>query len=238
MHFLESPTNFYLGARVDPETRQVIDDDVIYYDSRDLTTHGVILGMTGSGKTGLAISLLEEAVLDGIPSIIIDPKGDITNMLLAFPDLTPENFLPWVNPEEAARNNRTIEEHARAQAEQWRSGLAQWGVTNDRVQAYRRASRFSIYTPGSEAGLRVSILQSLAAPREGFAGNEEVMRERISGTVTAILALVGINAKPVEDREHILLSNVFEYNWRNGTDLSMEQLILQVQRPPDRKSVV
>ncbi|MBN1427930.1 MAG: DUF87 domain-containing protein [Anaerolineae bacterium] len=235
MQFIESPNNFYLGARVDPDTHQVLENDVVYYDSRDLTTHGVILGMTGSGKTGLGIGILEEAVVDGIPALIIDPKGDITNMLLAFPDLTPEHFMDWINPEDAARTNHTIEQHASTEAEKWKTGLLEWGMANERVQSYRRAARFSIYTPGSEAGLQVSILQSLAAPREGWTGNEEYLREKIAGTVTAILALVGINAKPVEDREHILISNIFEYNWRNGTDLSMEQLIIQVQRPPFTK---
>src|SRR5574341_277010 len=232
MHFLESPTNFYLGGRVDPETGQVIPDAPIYYDSRDLVTHGVILGMTGSGKTGLGITILEEAVLDGVPCLIIDPKGDITNMLLAFPDLSAQSFLPWVNPEDALRADMSIEQYAEQISRKWSEGLAEWGVTNERIQEYRRAARFSIYTPGSEAGLRVSILQSLAAPPTGFEGNEEVLREQISSTVTAILALIGISAKPVEDREHILLSNIFEYNWRNNVDLSMEQLILQVQRPP------
>ena len=235
MHFMEAPTNFYLGAKVDSNSHKVVDDDVIYYDSRDLTTHGVILGMTGSGKTGLAIGILEEAVIDGIPSLIIDPKGDMTNLLLAFPDFTADNFLPWVNPEDAVRAGHTIEQHAQVEADAWKQGLADWGITNDRVQAFRRAARFSIYTPGSEAGLKVSILQSLAAPKEGWAGNEEMLREKLTGTVTAILALVGINAQPVQDREHVLLSNIFEYNWRNGTSLTMEQLITQVQRPPFTK---
>ncbi len=232
MHYVEAPNNFYLGARVDPDTHEIIEDDIVYYDARDLTTHGVILGMTGSGKTGLGITILEEAAIDGIPSLIIDPKGDITNMLLAFPDLKPEYFLPWVNPEDALREDHTIEQHATTVAQRWQEGLTRWGITNERIQDFRRSSRFSIYTPGSEAGLQLSILQSFAAPQEGWAGNEEALRERISGIVTAILALIGINAKPVEDREHVLLSNIFEYNWRNNTDLSMEQLILQVQQPP------
>lgn len=235
MHFVEAPTNFYLGARVDPQTGQIVPDDVVYYDSRDLMTHGVILGMTGSGKTGLGITILEEAVIDGIPLLVIDPKGDITNMLLAFPELVPQHFQPWVNSDDALRADHTIEEHARAVAEQWKNGLEDWGITNDRIQQYRRAARFSVYTPGSEAGLPISILQSFAAPEEGWEGNEELLRERISGIVTAILALIGVQAKPVEDREHILLSNVFEYNWRNHVDLSMEQLIIQVQRPPFTK---
>ncbi len=235
MYFVEAPNNFYLGAQVNPDTGEVLEDAPVYYDARDLTTHGVILGMTGSGKSGLAISLLEEAVLDGIPSIIIDPKGDITNLLLAFSDLTPDNFLPWVNPEDAARSDHTIEEHARVVAQRWREGLEEWGISNDRVQQFRRAARFSIYTPGSESGLQVSILQSFRAPPEGWLGNEEMLRERISGIVTALLGLVGIQAQPLQDREHILLANIFEFNWRNGVDLSMEQLILQVQRPPFSK---
>jgi hypothetical protein len=235
MHFIEAPNNFYLGARIDPGTHTVTPDDIVYYDSRDLTTHGVILGMTGSGKTGLGISILEEAVLDNIPCLIIDPKGDITNMLLAFPEIKAEHFLPWVNPDDALRSDHTLEEHADAVASRWSEGLEEWGITNERIQHFRRAARFSIYTPGSEAGLPISILQSFAAPREGWEGNEEMLRERISGIVTALLALIGMNARPVEDKEHILLSNIFEFNWRNRTDLSLEQLILQTQRPPFTK---
>src|SRR5687767_3455669 len=184
MHFIDAPNEFYLGAAVNPETGQVVDDATVYYDARDLTTHGIILGMTGSGKTGLAVTLLEEAVLDGIPMIIIDPKGDITNMCLAFPELTAEHFQPWVNPEDATRANRSMEEHAKAEAEKWAAGLAEWGITNERIQNFRRASRYSIYTPGSDAGLPISILQSFAAPKEGWVGNEESLRERISGIVS------------------------------------------------------
>src|SRR5262249_7434643 len=102
MPFIEAPTTFYLGRRYDPATHRLT-DDVVYYDSRDLTTHAVVVGMTGSGKTGLCITLLEEAILDNIPSIVIDPKGDITNLLLAFPDLRPEDFQPWVNIDDARR---------------------------------------------------------------------------------------------------------------------------------------
>lgn len=232
MRFTEAPNNFYLGARVDPQTHAVIRDAPVYYDARDLTTHAVILGMTGSGKTGLGIVLLEEAAIDGIPQLIIDPKGDITNMLLAFPDLTAESFGPWVNPDDALRADQSPKEHASVVAERWQEGLARWGITNDRVQAYRRAARFSIYTPGSHAGLPISILQSFSAPLEGWEGNEEVLRERISAIVSALLGLIGIRAKPVEDPEHILLANIFEHNWQRGADLTMEQLILQVQRPP------
>ncbi len=235
IHFVEAPNNFYLGARINPETGEVIPSLPLYYDARDLTTHGVILGMTGSGKSGLGITILEEAAIDGIPQLIIDPKGDITNMLLAFPDLTAEHFQPWVEPKDALRNDQDLDTYAKTVANQWRNGLTEWGITPERIQEYRRAARFSIYTPGSDSGLPVSILASFAAPAEGWTGNEEILREQIAGIVTAILGLIGVSAQPVEDPEHILLSNIFEYNWRNGIDLSMEQLILQVQRPPFSK---
>jgi hypothetical protein len=235
MQFIEAPTNFYLGSRLDPETGEEMPGEVVYYDSRDLTTHAVVLGMTGSGKTGLCIDILEEAVIDGIPSIIIDPKGDITNLLLAFPAFTADYFGPWVNPDDVQRSDLSHQEFAAAAATRWKEGLAEWGINEARVQAFRRAARYSIYTPGSDAGLPVSIMHSLTVPRQGWQGNEEMLRERIAGTVTALLALIGMEANPVEDREHILLSNIFEYNWKNGQSLTLESLILQVQRPPFAK---
>lgn len=232
MHFIDAPNNFYLGGRVNPDSHEVLPDQVVYYDARDLTTHAVILGMTGSGKTGLAVTLLEEAALDNIPLLILDPKGDITNMLLAFPDLEAQYFRHWVSPDDARRGEQTLDELAASVAQRWKDGLAEWGITNDRVQDYRHSARFSIYTPGSTAGLPISILKSFQAPKSGWAGKEEEHRERISGLVTAVLALIGVTARPLEDREHVLLTNIFEYNWRNGVDLSMESLIIQVQRPP------
>src|SRR3970282_398085 len=125
MPFIEAPTTFYLGRRYDPDSKRLT-GDVAYYDSRDLTTHAVVVGMTGSGKTGLCITLLEEAILDNIPSIIIDPKGDITNLLLAFPELRPEDFAPWVNVEDAQKKGLSVEQYAIQQAELWTKGLAEW----------------------------------------------------------------------------------------------------------------
>jgi hypothetical protein len=234
MPFIEAPSNFYVGRRYDPEAREVT-DDVVYYDSRDLTTHAVVVGMTGSGKTGLCLSLLEEAALDNIPAVIIDPKGDITNLLLVFPDLQPQEFAPWINVDDARRAGMEVGEFAADTAHRWREGLASWGIVPDRLRWMKMASQYSIYTPGSDSGLPVSILASLRAPREGWAGNEEALREKISGLVTALLALVGRNAQPVQDIEHILLSNIFEYAWQRGIDLSIEDIIQQVQRPPFAK---
>ena len=129
--------------------------------------------MTGSGKTGLCINLLEEAILDNIPSIIIDPKGDITNLLLTFPDLRPEDFQPWVNPDDARRAGMDVPQYAADVAHTWAQGLASWGIVPDRMRWLKAAARYSIYTPGSDAGLPISILASLRAPREGWDANVE-----------------------------------------------------------------
>ncbi|MDX2138728.1 MAG: DUF87 domain-containing protein [Chloroflexota bacterium] len=235
MPFIEAPTTFYMGRRYDPQ-EHTLTDEVVYYDSRDLTTHAVVVGMTGSGKTGLCISLLEEAVLDNIPAIVIDPKGDITNLMLTFPDFKPEDFIPWVNVDDARRARMSVEDFAADTAHRWKEGLASWGMVPDRVRWLKYAARYSIYTPGSDAGLPVSILASLRAPREGWqAGNEEMLREKINGITTALLALVGRNAQPIQDREHVLIANIFEYNWRQGIDLNLESIILQIQKPPFSK---
>ncbi len=232
MPFIESPTTFYMGRYVDPQTHS-LQDAVLYYDSRDLTTHAVILGMTGSGKTGLGITLLEEAVLDNIPAIVIDPKGDITNLLLTFPELRAEDFRPWVNVDDARRAGMEIDAYAQVVAERWRKGLAEWDITPQRLRTFKESAHFSIYTPGSDAGLPISILDAMQAPRGGWQqGDDELHRERINGIVTALLALVGRNVEPVRDREHVLIANIFEHAWRSGRDLTLEDVIRQVQKPP------
>ncbi|MBI5958364.1 MAG: ATP-binding protein, partial [Chloroflexi bacterium] len=235
MAFIEAPTTFYMGRRFDPISRRLV-DEVVYYDSRDLTTHAVVVGMTGSGKTGLCITLLEEAVMDGIPSIIIDPKGDITNLLLAFPNLQPADFEPWINVDDARRAGLEPPEFAADTAQKWRDGLASWGITSQRVGYFKQNARFSIYTPGSDAGLPISILDAMQAPLGGWQpGDDEFHRERISGIVTALLALIGRNVTPLKDREHVLISNIFEYAWRLGQDLTLEEVIMHVQKPPFAK---
>jgi len=232
MPFVEAPTTFYLGRRFDPAAHQPT-DEVVYYDSRDLTTHAVVLGMTGSGKTGLCVTLLEEAVLDDIPAIVIDPKGDITNLLLTFPALRPADFAPWINLDDARHAGLEADEYAQQVATQWREGLASWHITPARLEQYAQKARFSIYTPGSDAGLPVSILDAMQAPPDGWgADDDEFYREQISGIVTALLALVGRTVEPIKDREHVLIANLFEHAWRRGQNLTLEDVILQVQKPP------
>jgi hypothetical protein len=189
--------------------------------------------MTGSGKTGLCIDLLEEAALNNIPALLIDPKGDITNTLLHFPELRPDDFQPWVNADEARREGKTVAQAAADAAALWRKGLGDWGIGPERLQALRDAAHFAIYTPGSDAGIPVSILASLKAPGISWEGNREILVEKISGTVTALLGLVGLmDVDPVRSREHILLSNIFEQSWSQGRDLDLSELILQTQSPP------
>jgi hypothetical protein len=226
---------FYIGRDYDPKVGETISQNT-HYDPDDLTTHAVVVGMTGSGKTGLCVDLMEEAALKGLPALMIDPKGDITNLLLHFPELAPDNFKPWINPDQARREEQTVEELAAKTAELWRNGLAKWDIQPGRLRALKNAARFAVYTPGSDAGIPVSILASLEAPPISWEENEELLREKISGTVTALLGLVGMHdIDPVRSREHILLANIFEQSWSQGKDLDLGELILQTQNPPFSK---
>lgn len=232
---MDTKGKFYLG-RVHDIKKKKTGDTALLYDPDDLVTHGVVFGMTGSGKTGLCIDLLEEAALQGIPAIMIDPKGDITNTLLHFPSLAAKDFEPWVNADDSRRSGQSAAEKAADLAQGWRKGLAEWDVAPARIKELADAAEFAVYTPGSEAGLPVNILSSLAAPEGDWSDNKDVIRERIASTATAILGLVGFeDIDPVKSREHILLANLFEQAWSKGTDLTLERLIREVQDPPIEK---
>jgi len=226
--------SFYLGAQYDLKKSQIT-ENVINYDARDLTTHAVCFGMTGSGKTGLCVGLLEEAALDKVPAIIIDPKGDITNLMLQFPNLQPQDFKPWINPDDARRKGKAIDEYAQLTADLWRNGLGDWGIDSTRIKALQESADFKIFTPGSDAGIPISLLSSLAAPKLNFDDNPEIIREQITGTVAALLELIGVDAEPVRSREAILLATIFEYFWRKNQDLDLAKLISSIQKPPVRK---
>jgi len=225
---------FYLGREYDLQKKQSLDKPLLY-DSKDLVTHAVCVGMTGSGKTGLCIGLLEEAAIDGIPAIIVDPKGDLPNLLLTFPDLEPKDFLPWVNEEDAQKKGLSIEEYAEQQASLWKKGLADWGQDSHRIKRLRDAADFTIYTPGSTAGIPISILKSFAAPPSVIMEDSDLLRERINTTVTSLLNLMGIEADPLQSREHILLSNILDTAWQRGQDLDLAGLIHAIQTPPMNK---
>src|SRR5512134_3198509 len=225
---------FYLGRPYDLATKQA-KPGWLLYDSKDLVTHAVCVGMTGSGKTGLCLSLLEEAAIDNIPAIIIDPKGDLGNLMLTFPSLTGEAFQPWINEDEARKKGLSPGEYAIQQADLWKKGLASWQQDEARIQRLRDAVDVAIYTPGSNAGLPVSILKSFAAPDADVREDAELLRERISTTVTSLLGLLGIEADPIQSREHILLSTILDQTWKNGEDLDLAALIHAIQSPPVSK---
>jgi hypothetical protein len=222
---------FYLGKLFDLN-RGEPQPDLLLYDSKDLTTHAVCVGMTGSGKTGLCLALLEEAAIDGIPAIAVDPKGDLGNLLLTFPELEPGQFRPWIDPGEASRQGLTPDQLAARTAEAWRKGLAEWAQDASRIARFRSSVDLAIYTPGSSAGLPLSVLRSLGAPPAAVIEDTDAMRQRIGSAVSGLLALVGVAADPIRSREHILLSTILDQTWRAGRDLEMGALLHQIQSPP------
>ena len=222
---------FYLGKPFDLATNTLGTEPVLY-DSKDLVTHAVIVGMTGSGKTGLGLSLIEEAAIDGVPVLAIDPKGDLGNLLLTFPNLAPADFRPWVDPEEAARQGITVDAYAEAEAANWKKGLEAWGQDAERIARLRAAADFAIYTPGSRAGRPVSILESFSAPSESEREDSERMAEAVTTTATGLLTLLGVDADPVQSREHILLSAILGEAWAKGENLDLATIIHRVQQPP------
>ena len=221
---------FYMGKKV-TGADGALTEELVLYDAKDLTTHAMCVGMTGSGKTGLCIGMLEEAAIDGVPAIAIDPKGDLGNLLLTFPKLRPEDFEPWVDEGQASRRGMTVPEFAKKTATTWKEGLASWGQTPDRIQRFRDAVDISIYTPGSHAGRPLTVLRSFNAPPEAMREDRDAMRERVTSAVSGLLALLGIDADPLQSREHILLSNVLDRAWREGKDLSLANLIQAIQQP-------
>lgn len=224
--------DFLLGGQIDPATHQRT-DQLTKIPSSDLTTHGVIVGMTGSGKTGLGIALVEEALSAGIPALLIDPKGDLTNLCLTFPDLAATDFEPWVNEGDATKAGQSVADFAAAQAKAWTDGLASWGIGADRIAALRDHVTFTIYTPGSSGGVGLNVVGSLQAPAD--TSDAEVVGDEIEGFVSGLLSLVGIDADPLSSREHILLSNLILNEWNGGRSLDLPMLVGMVQQPPIRK---
>jgi len=222
---------FYLGKEYDLHTRK-INDNYLLYNSKDLVTHAVCIGMTGSGKTGLGVTLLEEAAIDGIPSIVIDPKGDLTNLFLTFPEMKAEDFRPWINESEAQKKGLSPDEYASAQAELWRKGIGEWGQDPARIEQMRQRTEFALYTPGSSAGTPVSILRSFSCPTPEILEDGDLLRERINATTTSLLNMLGIESDPIQSREHILLSTIFHQAWQGDSDLDMAGLIQLIQTPP------
>ena len=223
--------SFYLGRSYDLK-KSALKDELVLYDSKDLVTHGVVLGMTGSGKTGLCLSILEEAAMDNIPAIIIDPKGDIANLMLTFPDFKGSDFRPWINEDDAAKKGITPDEYAEKTAQMWKEGIASWGQSPERVREFKNKVDINIFTPGSKAGIPVSILSSLDAPPFEVLDDGELLGDRIESTVSSLLSLVVVNADPIQSPEAVLLSTIFNHCWQQEQNLTLESLIRHIQKPP------
>jgi hypothetical protein len=222
---------FYLGRPFDLAAKQA-KPGWLLYDSKDLVTHAVCVGMTGSGKTGLCVGLLEEAAIDGIPAIVIDPKGDLANLLLTFPQLRGEDFAPWINEDDARKKGLSPTDFAAQQAALWEKGLGDWGQRGERIKKLRDAADFVVYTPGSNAGISISILKAFSVPPPEITQDLELLREQVSATVTSLLGLIKVSTDTLNSPPHILLSAILESAWKKGHNLDLTTLIQQIQTPP------
>lgn len=221
---------FYLGTKLD-EAGGVAAEPLLI-DAKRFTTHAVCVGMTGSGKTGLLIGLIEEAALDGIPTLVIDPKGDLANVLLSFPDLSAADFLPWVDPEASRREGISLGELAEQTARKWSAGLAASGQSGERIRRLRAAAEMTVYTPGSRSGVPLAMLASLDPPAQAILDDAEARRERIESLVSGILALAGIPGEPGTSRDHLLLAAIVESLWNSGRRVDFGTLVRTIPTPP------
>lgn len=222
---------FYLGKEVNPETQELT-NELVLYKNKHLTTHAALIGMTGSGKTGLGIGIIEEAALDNIPAILIDPKGDMGNLLLTFPELKTEDFEPWVDAGAAESKGLSVKDFAQKTATMWDKGIKSWHQDKSRIKALKESVEYVIYTPGSSAGVQLSVLSSFDAPSEDIMDDPDSFTSIVNSTVSSLLALIKVKGDPLTSKEYLLISNIFIHLWKKGISITLEELIGYVTNPP------
>ena len=219
---------FYLGRDIDKETQEA-SDALTLLKNKNFTTHAAIIGMTGSGKTGLGIGLIEEAAIDNIPSILIDPKGDMGNLLLTDPTFSAKNFEPWVE-DEAKNKELNVNEYASKIANMWKGGIERDHQDATRVEKLHRIEK-TIYTPGSSAGISINVLGSLQAPPAEVLQDADTFASYLKSTVSGLLSLIKITADPVSSKEYLLIAQILANHWMADESISLETLIGEIIAP-------
>lgn len=227
MASIDEAGKFYLGRFADSENRK---GEAYLFPAKNLTTHAVCVGMTGSGKTGLCIDLLEEAVLQDIPAIIVDPKGDMSNLLLHFPKLSPEEFLPWISQEEASAQGKSREELAAEKAESWKKGLADWGIDEDRFQRFGEKLNATVYTPGGRFGRPLSMNHLNQLPEKEQREDEELLSELVEGTIGSLFALTEVN-QDKQSGAYLYLTQWLHDQWSRGQGVDLQTVIMELMKP-------
>lgn len=196
------------------------DGEAVHLKADRLRTHGVIVGMTGSGKTGLGLVLLEELLEARVPVIAIDPKGDLGNLGLLFPEFKPDDFAPWVGKDDPEKV-----------AQKWQTGLLRGKITGAQVRALKDGIDLAVYTPGSTAGLPIDLLGLLSAPKD----MSQDLTDAVEAAVSGLMGLAGKKTDPVRDPAHVVLSRILHDAWKAGESIDLSTLVLRLVDPPFAK---
>jgi len=223
---------FYLGKDVDKSNMEAA-EALTLLKNKNFTTHAAIIGMTGSGKTGLGVSIIEEATIDNIPSIVIDPKGDMGDLCLTDSTFSPKTFEPWV-ADEAAAKETDVSKYAVKISTMWKEGIESWGQDASRVHKFQNVKK-TIYTPGSSAGVSINIMSSLEKPPAEVMEDSDTFTSYLKSTTVSLLSLIGIVANPLDSKEYILLAQIITKAWLADEDISIESLIGKIISPSFKK---
>ncbi len=196
--------------------------------AKHLVTHAAVLGMTGSGKTGLVTVLVEEALRAGIPTLVIDIKGDLPNLLLTFPSSRPEAFRPWLERD----GEELSEERLGALLEERRAALARASLTNEHIEDFVNETALRVVTPGSSAGEPLHVLSSLERRSSRWDTDPESAQSALSAAVSLVLRLLGRDPDPAKSKEHVLLSVLAERRLRLGEQADIGSLMTDLMNPP------